>query len=61
MKTIKNIKTGEIKRVTDKEADDKVKYGWEYTPKSEWKSLRPKIVKTEKKELKRKKNGNNFN
>ena len=61
MKTIKNIRTGEIKRVTYKEADDKVKYGWEYTSKSEWKSLRPEIVKTEKKELKRKKNGNNFN
>lgn len=61
MKTIKNTKTGEIKRVTDVEAETKVVYGWEYTPKSEWKALNPTTVKTEKKEPKNKKNGNKIN
>lgn len=45
MKTIKSIKAtkqiqvGQIKRVTEKEADSDVRSGyWKYVPKSEWKS-----------------------
>jgi hypothetical protein len=42
MKCIKN-KDGEIRRVLETEADQKVaNYGWVFVPKSEWKSLRPK-------------------
>ena len=37
MKCIKN-KAGEIRRVSDADADSKVKaYGWVFIPKSEWK------------------------
>ena len=33
-------KHGEIRRVKDKEAIEKVtKHGWEYCPKSEWKKV----------------------
>jgi len=35
MKCIK--KHGEVKRVTNKEAEEMVKKGWEYCPKREWK------------------------
>ena len=46
MKCIKN-KDGEIRRVLETEADQKVKsYGWTFVPKSEWKALR---VKTKEK------------
>jgi hypothetical protein len=43
MKTIKNTKTGEIKRVDDKKATlltapSATYLGWVYCPKSEWKS-----------------------
>ena len=42
MKCIKN-KDGEIRRVFELEADQKVaNYGWTFVPKSEWKALRPK-------------------
>jgi hypothetical protein len=42
MKCIKN-KDGEIRRVLETEADQKVaNYGWVFVPKSEWKALRPK-------------------
>jgi hypothetical protein len=67
MKCIKS-KDGEIRRVKEVEADEKVsRYGWSFVPKSEWKSLRPKraeVVKEkvagvelsiEEKKLKRKK------
>ncbi len=38
MKCIKS-KDGEIRRVTDMDADNKVKmYGWVFVPKSEWKT-----------------------
>jgi hypothetical protein len=40
MKTLKNSKTGEIKRLHDQAAQKLVLQtflGWEYTPKSEWK------------------------
>lgn len=48
MKCIKN-QNGEIRRVTEIEADEKVaRYGWVFVPKSEWKALRPKPA--EKKE-----------
>jgi hypothetical protein len=36
MKTLK--KNDEIVRVTDKEADEKVKWGWKFCPKHEWKT-----------------------
>jgi hypothetical protein len=46
MKCIKN-KDGEIRRVLETEADQKVKsYGWTFVPKSEWKALR---IKTKEK------------
>jgi hypothetical protein len=46
MKCIKS-KDGEIRRVLETEADQKVKsYGWTFVPKSEWKALR---VKTKEK------------
>ena len=39
VKKTKNIEVGEIRRVSDKEADSEVKGGyWKYVPKSEWKS-----------------------
>jgi hypothetical protein len=40
MKTLKNSKTGEIKRMQDKEADKLIRQsflGWEYVPKELWK------------------------
>lgn len=40
MKTIKNKKTGEIQRVSDKTAYNMVGSIWEYTSKSEWKKNR---------------------
>lgn len=40
MKTIKNLETGELKRVEDKESYQRVGYGWTYVPKSEWKEYR---------------------
>lgn len=49
MKCIKN-KAGEVRRVTELEADQKVlSYGWVFVPKSDWKALRPKVA--EKKEV----------
>lgn len=38
MKTLRNKTTGKIERVKDREAEPKVKYGWEYVSKSEWKN-----------------------
>jgi len=38
MKTLRNKQTGKLERVKDKEAEPKVKYGWEYGSKSEWKN-----------------------
>ena len=37
MKTLKNKHNGKIERVKDKEAEAKVKIGWVYTSKTEWK------------------------
>lgn len=36
MKTLK--KDGNYVRVTDREADEKVKWGWAFCPKNEWKT-----------------------
>lgn len=36
MKTLK--KDGKYVRVTDKEADDKTRFGWAFCPKHEWKT-----------------------
>jgi hypothetical protein len=38
MKTLRNKTTGKIERVKDKEAEPKVKYGFEYVSKSECKN-----------------------
>lgn len=41
MKTIKNEKTGELKRLNDREAEKLVSQsfsGWKYSSKTEWKS-----------------------
>lgn len=45
MKTIK--RNNEIKRVSDKEAMQLVKFGWEYCPKNLWKEGRKKRKTTE--------------
>ncbi len=44
MKCVKNINTGEIKRVTDTHAEDLVKKGWAYIPKKEWKETVRKVA-----------------
>ena len=56
MKTIKAIKqtkhaeVGDVRRVTDIEADEKVGIGyWEFVPKSEWKQLSKKIEQAREK------------
>ena len=65
MKCIKNIKTGDIQRVDDRQAEAKVGSTWMYIPKSEWKAVtrKPKSEVVEaveetisEKQLKRKKN-----
>jgi len=38
MKTLRNKTNGKLERVKDKETEPKVKYGWEYVSKSEWKN-----------------------
>ena len=43
MKCIKNNKTGEIERVTDKEAYNKVGSAWSYVAKTEWKAATRKV------------------
>ena len=47
MKCIKNNKTGEIQRVDDKEAYNKVGSAWSYVAKSEWKAATRKVKVTE--------------
>lgn len=46
MKCIKNNKTGEIQRVTDKEAFNMVGSTWSFVAKAEWKAAtrKPKAV-----------------
>ncbi len=43
MKCIKNNKTGEIQRVDDKEAYNKVGSVWSYVAKTEWKAATRKV------------------
>lgn len=43
MKCIKNIKTGDIQRVDDRQANNMVGSTWQYVPKSEWKALRAPV------------------
>ncbi len=55
MKCIKNVKTGDIKRVDDLQASNLVGVTWQYIPKSEWKAATRVVsekqeVETEKKE-----------
>ncbi len=47
MKCIKNNKTGEIERLGDKEAYNKVGSAWSYVAKSEWKAATRKVKVTE--------------
>jgi len=47
MKTLKKADT--YVRVSDKEADEKVKYGWSFCPKNEWKTNVRDFGKTNKK------------
>ena len=54
MKCLKNVKTNEIVRVTDKEAYNMAGITWKYIAKSEWKATRPvatqkQVVEAEKK------------
>lgn len=49
IKATKQTKIGELKRVSDKEADSATKDGyWQYVAKSEWKYLNKKKVEEEK-------------
>jgi hypothetical protein len=55
MKTLKNNKTGELKRVHDKEAQKLVLQtylGWEYCPKNVWKAEMGPTKSTETKKVK---------
>ena len=47
MKCIKNNKTGEIERLSDKEAYNKVGSTWSYVAKTEWKAATRKVKVTE--------------
>ena len=47
MKCIKNNKTGEIQRLDDKEAYNKVGSTWSYVAKTEWKAATRKVKVTE--------------
>ncbi len=47
MKCIKNKKTGEIERLGDREAYNKVGNAWSYVAKSEWKAATRKVKVTE--------------
>ena len=39
MKCLKNVKSGEIIRVSDKQAHQTAGNQWKYIPKSEWKGI----------------------
>ena len=56
MKCLKNVKTNEIVRVTDKEAYNMAGITWKYIAKAEWKATKPvasvkQIEEAEKKEV----------
>jgi|688.fasta_scaffold1493805_2 hypothetical protein len=59
MKCIKNVKSGQVMRVTDKIAENTIGREWVYVPKSEWKTKPVLEEVTEQtiaeKQLKRKK------
>jgi hypothetical protein len=44
MKCIKNVKTGDVIRVSDKQASITVGREWSYAPKSEWKTPKAEVV-----------------
>ena len=44
MKCIKNVKTGNIVRIDDRQANNMVGSTWSYVPKSEWKKQNGKTV-----------------
>ena len=47
IKETKNTKVGEIKRIEDKEAQQRVDGGyWKYVSKSEWKKTKSNVVET---------------
>ena len=53
MKTLKNSKTGELKRINDKEAEKLVRQtylGWNYVPKEVWKNENQTKSNTKKNE-----------
>lgn len=53
MKTLKNSKTGELKRINDKEAEKLVRQtflGWGYVPKEIWKNENQTKSNTKKNE-----------
>jgi len=55
MKCIKNVKTGNIIRVEDKQAEQMVGQTWKYVPKSEWKEVtRVKVTETQTEEAEKK-------
>jgi len=55
MKCIKNLKTGNIIRVEDKQAEQMVGQTWKYVSKSEWKEVtRVKVTETQTEEAEKK-------
>lgn len=44
MKCIKNVKTGNIVRIDDRQANNMVGSMWSYVPKSEWKKQNGKSL-----------------
>jgi hypothetical protein len=49
IKVTKNTEIGEIRRISDEEAEQKVNSGyWKFIPKSEWKSSLQNLVEIEK-------------
>ena len=52
MKTI--VKNGKYQRISDLDADIKVKTGWKFCPKSEWKTNIRDIGKSEEEETEKK-------
>ena len=51
MKCVKNVLSGDVKRVSDEAASKMTKEGWDYCPKSLWKATcRTKVTKVVKSE-----------
>ena len=57
MKCLKNVKTGDIIRITDVQANQMAGNTWKYASKSEWKSItrvpltKQQVAESEKKEV----------